>query len=42
MSIPSGMNSSTVRPNESTSRTVEEEMSATGEGVKSITVVISG
>lgn len=42
MSIPLGMNSSTERPNESTSRTVDEDMSATGEGVKSITVVMSG
>ena len=42
MSIPSGMNSSTLRPNESTSRTVDDEMSATGEGVKSMTVVMSG
>ena len=33
MSIPLGMNSSTERPNESTSRTVDEDMSATGEGV---------
>ena len=37
-----GMNSSTVRPNESTSRTVDDEMSATGEGVNSMTVVMSG
>ena len=41
-SMPSGRNSSTVRPNESTSRTVDDEMSATGAGVKSMTVVISG
>ena len=39
MSIPSGMNSSTVRPKASTSRTVLEAMSATGAGVKSITVM---
>ena len=42
MSIPSGMNSSTVRPKASTSRTVLEAMSATGAGVKSITVMMSG
>ena len=34
MSIPLGMNSSTERPNESTSRTVDEDMSAKGEGEK--------
>ena len=36
------MNSSTERPNESTSRTVDDEMSATGAGVNNITVVMSG
>ena len=38
--MPRGMNSATERPNERISRTVDDEMSATGEGVKSITVVI--
>ena len=42
ISIPSGRNSSTLRPKARTSRTVEEEMSATGAGVKSITVVMAG
>ena len=42
MSMPSGRNSSTERPNESTSRTVDDEMSATEAGVKSMTVVIEG
>ena len=36
------MNSSTVRPNAITSRTVDDEMSATAAGVKSMTVVMAG